>query len=162
MLTESDIVPGCVVRPGSFGGLMALYEGNFIKLATLLGEPGQLDGGMLSRAARDMPVYLSVIDRAKYTRVLRLTYSFAGPDGAVADPDLVVRVYLDARMVEVRSWAADHRHDVLRRLGREFACELDRRWSRNMMLSKWLDYLLDTGHVFSRCPAPLAREERVA
>ena len=137
---------------------MALYEGNFIKLAGLLGEPARLEGEMVSRAARDLPVYLSVMERSKYTRVLRMTYTFAGPDGAVADPDLVVRVYLDARMAEVRSWASHHRHGVLQRLDAELGRELDRRWSRNMMLSKWLDFLCDTGHRFEHRARALAEQ----
>ena len=32
MLADSYIVPECFVRPGTLGGLISLYEGNFIKL----------------------------------------------------------------------------------------------------------------------------------
>src|SRR6188768_2109283 len=38
MLVDSLIVPECVYRPGSFTGLMTLYESNYIKLRELTGE----------------------------------------------------------------------------------------------------------------------------
>lgn len=148
MLTDSYIVPQCLASPGSFGGLMALYEGNFIKLARLTGEPARLRADAVSRPWQDFPLHLSVGEATKYTRLLRLTYLFDDDCEIVADPDLGLRVYLDARMVEVIGWADHHQHDALSALRRQFGRELDRRWSRNMMLSKWLDYLLDRGHRF--------------
>jgi uncharacterized protein YqiB (DUF1249 family) len=132
---------------------MALYEGNFIKLISLapaLKPPGS---GMLparaasiSRAARDLDLHLSVDAVTRYTIDLRLTYLFDDASGLCADPDLHLRVYLDARMVEVISWSESHRHEVLRQLAITSSRELDRRWSQNIMLGKWLDYLGDMGH----------------
>ena len=134
---------------------MALYEGNFIKLIALApgitrtpaSEPG------LSRSPRDLDLHLCVDSVTRYTVDLRLTYLFEelrGGEvrGLCADPDLHLRVYLDARMVEVISWSISHRHAVLRQLAAVTARELDRRWSRNIMLGKWLDYLGDRGHAF--------------
>ena len=160
MLTDSYIVPRCAAMPGSFGGLMALYESNFIKLSSLLGEPASLLSNAASTADDDLPLYLTVGDASRYTRVLHLTYRFDEQGQTIADPDLCVRVYLDARMAEVRSWARHHHHGMLLQLRREFGRELDRRWSRNMMFSKWLDYLLDRGHRFS--PASVRPAEACA
>ena len=75
--------------------------------------------------------------------------------GWVADPDLRVRVYLDARMVEVLGWINAPRHDTLRQLMSDSSGELDRRWSKNIMFGKWLEYLHDMGHRF-RSSAPVA------
>jgi len=127
---------------------MALYESNFIKLAKLIGPPEDLDGDAVSVARRDFPLYLTLCECSKYTRELRLTYLFDGPGGKVADPDLALRLYLDAHLVEVSSWAAHHHHNALLQLRQHYGRELDRRWSRNMMLSKWLDFLQDAGHIF--------------
>ncbi|UCG73505.1 MAG: DUF1249 domain-containing protein [Chromatiales bacterium] len=150
MIVDTYMVPEGDVCPGSFGGLMALYESNYIKLVQLLGESRKGDVEAVSRAPGDLPLYLSqeAQDAKRYTQDLRLTYLFrnAGPD--VADPDLQLRLYLDARMAEVRGWADHHRHGVLLHLRRCYGRELDRRWARNMMLSKWLDYLLERGHSF--------------
>ena len=77
-----------------------------------------------------------------------MTYMFDDDAQLVPDPDLVIRVYLDARMAEVSGWAAHHRHAMLNDLANRYRRELDRRWSNNMMLSKWLDYLIDARHRF--------------
>jgi len=154
MLTDSNIVPECVYGPGSFGGLMALYEGNLIKLNRLIGDIGKSVGDRyLSIGTADCDLYLTVESSVKYTQVFRMTYLFLDEDDAdenrlIADPDLCVRVYLDARLAEVAGWAAHHQHDVLKSLQRRFTREIDRRWANNMMLGKWLDYLLDKGHSF--------------
>ncbi|TFG87292.1 MAG: DUF1249 domain-containing protein [Chromatiales bacterium] len=134
---------------------MALYEGNFIKLTALapelIGSPP--NEASLSRSPRDLDLHLCVDAVKRYTVDLRLTYlfeEFAGEEftGLAADPDLHLRVYLDARMVEVISWSISHRHEVLRQLAATSSRELDRRWSRNIMLGKWLEYLDDMGHTF--------------
>jgi uncharacterized protein YqiB (DUF1249 family) len=59
---------------------------------------------------------------------------------------MVVRVFLDARLAEVVGWADAYRHPHLVELYARYTSELDRRWARNIVLSKWLDYLLDMGH----------------
>jgi uncharacterized protein YqiB (DUF1249 family) len=127
---------------------MALYEGNFIKLNALAPSLGLAGSRVarISRSSRDLDLHLCVDAVTRYTIDLRLTYLFEDAAGLAADPDLQLRVYLDARMVEVISWSISHRHEVLRQLAVSSSRELDRRWSRNIMLGKWLDYLGDMGH----------------
>ena len=149
MLADSYIVPECIVRPGTLGGLISLYEGNFIKLAALLGDTTQSTGRFISRCRADCDLHLSIEDGSRFTRVLHLTYLFDESSGAVADPDMTLRIFLDARVAEVVSWAGIHRHGFLETLGARYGRELDRRWARNMVLSKWLDYLLDNGHTYA-------------
>ncbi len=149
MLADSYIVPECLIRPGTLGGLISLYEGNFIKLSALLGDPAAINGQQVSRSGRDCDLHLCVEDGSRYTRLLRLTYLFEDHSGLIADPDLSVRLYLDARVAEVTGWAVFHRHDRLTQLTEQYSRELDRRWARNMVLSKWLDYLLDNGHTYA-------------
>ena len=158
MLADSYIVPQCLAEPRTLGALMALYEGNFIKLAALAPVLGlkvattgrttdSTTGGAVSRTPGDLDLHLAVDAVTRYTVDLRLTYLFDDAAAPAADPDLHLRVYLDARMVEVISWSVSHRHEVLRQLAVTSSRELDRRWSRNLMLGKWLDYLADRGHV---------------
>jgi hypothetical protein len=152
VLTDSYIVPECVVRPGSFGGLITLYEGNFIKFSALVRDPARPPVELVSRSATDCPLHLRIEEGSRYTRLCRLTYLFEEPAGAVADPDMAVRLYLDARVAEVIGWAPFHRHPHLTELKSHFATELDRRWAQNIVLSKWLDYVLDMGHGYSLTP----------
>ncbi|MDP6436480.1 MAG: DUF1249 domain-containing protein [Gammaproteobacteria bacterium] len=134
---------------------MALYEANFIKLNQLINGLPECTGHHLSQSDSDFNLHLSVEGRTKYTCELRLTYLFdasehpCGDIGPVADPDLVTKVFLDARMADVQSWINLSRHEMLRSLHNRYRREIDRRWARNMMLSKWLDYLLDNRHFFT-------------
>jgi uncharacterized protein len=148
MLLEANIVPQCPAEPGSLGGLLTLYESNYIKLCELLPRLDGLAGEYRSASHRDLPLQLIVAAATRYTVDVSLTYLFAEASGLVADPDLRLRIYRDARMVEVLGWSGASRHRELRRLGRVAARELDVRWARNAMLAKWLDYLRDHSHHF--------------
>jgi uncharacterized protein YqiB (DUF1249 family) len=84
---------------------------------------------------------LSVCARSPYTSELLLTYLLPGtaaPAAVERVPDLRLRVYHDARVLEAcgAGVAAER--------------ELDRRWNRNQMVNKWLEYCLERGHSFLR------------
>jgi uncharacterized protein len=154
VLADSLIVPHCIHKPGSFTGLMTMYESNYLKLESLVGAlPPQADR-LVSHVAGDCDLHLTTTKREPYTTTLKLTYWFAesapGSDEIVEvpDPDLTVRVYHDARLVEGVGGQHFHRHPMLRDLALEHSVELDRRWHVNIVLNKWLDYLLDMGHGF--------------
>ncbi|NIW24976.1 MAG: DUF1249 domain-containing protein, partial [Gammaproteobacteria bacterium] len=108
MLVDSLIVPECVYRPGSFSGLMTVYESNFIKLSQLFADLEELSAqtSRVSRSPRDLDLHAEVQLREPYTTTLRLTYWFEegfeegfenGQAEPVPDPDLILRVYHDAR-----------------------------------------------------------------
>lgn len=146
-------------RPGGFVDLMTLYESNYIRLRQLLGEPRDLPDEAVSSPAGDCPLYLRVDERSRYTTTFTLTYRFDEPGGVVFDPDLQVRVYHDARLGESLQCSRWHRHPVLGRLhvtlrDNAAARAMDERWSRNMMLNKWLDYCTERGHRFGQAVAP--------
>jgi uncharacterized protein len=149
-LIDSLLLPECAYRPGSFTGLMTLYESNFIKLRQLIGD---LDPGLsrwISRIRHDNDLHLERTLAEPYTTTLRMTYWLRDADGvALKDPDLAIRVYHDAAQAEAVAARAHHRHRQLRRIAASHTGELSRRWERNMMLNKWLDYLIDRGHGFA-------------
>src|SRR5690554_1314121 len=79
-LVDSLIVPQCVFRPGSFTGLMTLYESNFIKLASLIEplaaqRPGQFDCAV-SVTPNDCDLHLRPVSFERYTTTIKLTYLF--------------------------------------------------------------------------------------
>ena len=139
-------------KPRSFVALMSLYESNYLRLASLAGDLRALADVRLSRVADDCDLRLSVSERSPYTTSLDLTYLFPADDGVSTYPDMRVRVYHDARLVEAQEWAqeANHaqEHELLRRLRGAAERELDQRWARNTMLNKWLEYCIDRGHGF--------------
>ncbi|GMU76064.1 MAG: hypothetical protein AMXMBFR45_15550 [Gammaproteobacteria bacterium] len=152
MIADSYIVPECLVRPGSLGSLISLYEGNYLKLSALLGDPARPIGPAVSRVPRDGDLHLLVEEGSRYTRLLRLSYLFDEPAGPVAEPDVAVRLYLDARVAAVTAWAGFQRHPRLAGLATEYAGEIDRRWACNMAFGKWLDFLLENGHSYGLKP----------
>jgi uncharacterized protein len=146
MLVDSLLVPQCIYRPGTFTGLMTLYESNYIKLHQLGSAMAWPADAIVSSSSRDNDLHAEIVRREPYTTTLRLTYWFDDAGVSAADPDLVVRIYHDARLAEAVSRGEAHRHVKLRELAKSSNAELDRRWRLNMLLNKWLDYLFEVGH----------------
>ena len=147
MLQEYQLVPETLVRRKSFVGLMALYESNYLRLFQLIPELDRLDGYYRSTVAGDCDLHVEILERSRYTVTLSLSYFFVEDNVRIADPDMTVRLYLDGQLAEAMKFSGDHRHAELRRLSRAHRHELDKRWRRNMVLNKWLDYLMDQGHL---------------
>ncbi|HEX2668465.1 MAG TPA: DUF1249 domain-containing protein [Gammaproteobacteria bacterium] len=144
-----------LVRPRSFAGLMTLYETNHVRMKQLLGNLRRVPEHAVSSSATDLSLYLSVQERSRYTTVMQLTYWFDGTAGSVADPDLAVRVYHDARLAEAVSCAGNPRHAALQGLWRPARSELEHRWTLNILLHKWLEFCLDNRHRFPHTLHPI-------
>lgn len=149
MIVDSLCVTSWRARPVSFVSLMTLYESNFIRLRALLGDARELRGAAISRTTGDLDLHLQAIEHCRYTTILRMTYLFGDVDGPVAEPDLEVRVYHDARLAEACHSSARPRHPGLSRLREALPSGLGERWLRNMLLNKWLDYCAERGHRFA-------------
>ncbi len=147
MLLDSYLVPETIAKPRSFVGLMALYESNYLRLLQLIPELDRLDGCFRSRVAGHCDLHVEILERCRYTVTLSLTYHLETDDGLLVDPDMTVRAYLDGQLAEVMAVGNCERQGRLRELVREHRKELDRRWRRNIVLNKWLDYLSDQGHL---------------
>jgi uncharacterized protein YqiB (DUF1249 family) len=87
-----------------------------------------------------------------------MTYFFEDDIERVADPDLKIRIYHDALLAEAMECTRRHRHDVLKDFDTRPGGELSRRWARNVMLNKWLEYCSEKGHRFVSSPVPEVRE----
>ena len=146
-MLDSRLVPETIIKPRSFAGLMSVYESNFLRLLHLIPDLERLDGCYRSRVAGDCDLHLDILERERYTLTMSLTYFFTTGTERIADPDMLVRVYLDGQLAEAMSLGRKHRNVALRRLCREHGKELGERWSRNVILNKWLEYLLDQGHL---------------
>jgi uncharacterized protein YqiB (DUF1249 family) len=147
MLLDYQLVPETIVKPKSFVGLMSLYESNFLRLQQLIPELQRLDGYYKSRVAGDCDLHVEILERARYTVTLSLTYFFVENGERIADPDMKIRVYLDGRLAEAMSFCGQHRHAEIRRLTRAHRHALNSRWRHNIVLNKWLEYLMDQGHL---------------
>lgn len=122
--------------PRSFVSLMTVYESNYIRLGWLIPALAAIEGSQVSRVDGDPALHLEVIEHTPYTSLIHLSYRLDG----VQVPDMQVRVYHDARVAEVHSCAGAPTEGG----------ELEKRWTRNMMLNKWLEYCVERGHRFSQ------------
>ncbi|MFN2349224.1 MAG: DUF1249 domain-containing protein [Thioalkalivibrio sp.] len=140
--------------PRSFAALMDLYEANYIRLRRLCPDLARLDGRSVSSIPGGMDLHLQIIEHTPYTSTARLTYLFQDQEGQWRpSPDLMVRMFHDARQVEVLG-----RHcrplDLVLSVDdlpqhRVLACK----WRLNRFLYKWLSYSLRQGHSFAASPA---------
>jgi len=157
MLDDTLTLVSWRARPRSFVALMGLYESNFIRLSWLAGELESLDGRHRSSVEGDCDLLLTVTDRSPYTSTMSLTYVLPEEGGALEYPDMRVRIYHDAHLVEAQEWAGAHSQAVLKALRSQAERELDQRWGRNVMLNKWLEYCVERGHRFSTATRLAAR-----
>lgn len=137
-----------ILKRRSFSGLMDLYEINYGLLNRLIPRLDSITGPVVSSVPESPDLYLSVEERCPFTTMLRLTYYFTAPDGkTVADPDLQVRLYHDARQAE--AVACRLRGAMATPLaGGEPLSPLECKWDSNLFLEKWLRYALSLGHSF--------------
>lgn len=138
-----------LVRPRSFAGLMTLYEGNHVRLRQLLGNLWRLPSMLVSTSSSDLSIHLTLDAHSRYTTSLRMTYWLDNNGLTSADPDLMVRIYHDARLAEALSCCEQPRHIVFKGLWMPAAAELERRWLLNILLNKWLEHCLDHRHIFA-------------
>ncbi len=141
-------------RPRSFSGLMSLYESSYQRLVQLAPEIDLPFERAVSRCDRDADLHLRVLSRCKYTSDVHLTYWFSVASGVEAHPDLVVRIYHDAGLAEALHCGPKLRTVLSRDLSpqaRQYVC---RRWGRNLLLNKWLEYCLSHGHGFVLAERP--------
>ncbi|MCP4187695.1 MAG: DUF1249 domain-containing protein, partial [Gammaproteobacteria bacterium] len=85
----------------SFASLMDLYEYNYLRLRKIAPDLSIADE-MVSTVPNHHDLYLTVNERCKYTTMLYMTYRFGEPGDYLFEPDLRLKVYHDARLVEVQ------------------------------------------------------------
>jgi len=140
-----DLLSG---RP-TVGDLVSLCEENFELLRRLAPCLRQGRGVLMSRLVSGVDLHLRIESQSRYTTVARLTYFFPDEDAGRdvpfgPDPDLLLRVYHDARQVEV----LELRQTALPIHSDYRPPALVSKWRINLFLSKWLAYCLHQGHRF--------------
>ena len=136
------------------GALMSLCEENFILLRRLAPELNVYPAGQrLSRRPGTVDLALEVEEQARYTTLVHLTHRFTDPETQEthSNPDARLRVYHDARQVEV----LELRQSMLPLRTRYAHPALTDKWRANLFLSKWLMFCLRQGHGFAPDPNPI-------
>ena len=128
-------------------------------LWAVLGDPALSPGDPIDTEAvrlafSDLPLHLRVTDRDRYTVSFKLSYEFVDQDGVRRQPDLWVRVYRDAAVAEALACSQRPPWDATEEGDPKAGQFLSAQWQRNLMLGKWLEYLLEHGHGFSLAARP--------
>jgi len=141
LLEKESVYLGHTITPSSFSGLMDLYEHNYMRLRKIVPDLSIADQ-MISSVPGHTDLYLSVKQRCKYTTMLSMTYRFEKSGHYLFEPDLHLKIYHDARVVEVQHLLKRH-HGLIQsdRL-------LPHKWAMNRFLFKWLGFCLFQGHYF--------------
>ncbi len=127
------------------GQLLDLCEENYRLLMALAPQMSAMRGSATSAAEGQMDLHLEILEQTPYTSVIHLTYYFTHPrPESRPDPDAMLRVYHDARQIEV----IDLKQNVLPVEGLYQHPGLLNRWRLNVFLSKWLNYCVQQGYCF--------------
>lgn len=134
----------------NLGGLMRLYESSYQRLMRLLPEWPLPFEAAQSQVAQDHTLHVTSVERCPYTATIRLYYLF----GEDRQPDLLIKVYHDAQLAEAISVGNYHRCEVLREFDFEAESAVHNLWPANLLMDKWLSYLLQQGHGFALVGRP--------
>ena len=141
LLDLAPVRKGWLANARSFAGLMELYEQNYIRLRNLAPDL-EVANEMISSVPGHQDLHLSITQRCKYTTMMRLTYQFEESGKSVFEPDLHLKMYHDARVVEVQQLHSRTRGPML------MANLIQQKWMMNRFLYKWLGYCQFQGHHF--------------
>ena len=147
MVVDSLLVPQCIYRPGTFTGLMTLYESNYIKLHQLASAhpvAGRCHRLVFAARQRSCTPRSSAASRTRRPCGSRIGSTTRGVVGAGPGHHRAHLPRCAARRSRQQRRGASPREAP--RAGQEQQRELDRRWRLNMLLNKWLDYLFEVGH----------------
>jgi len=137
---------GCEdVDPRGFVSLMDLYENNYLRLRRLVPNLTKITDTAVSRLPGCLSLHVSILEHTRFTTTLRLTYYFEEGERGIEEPALTIRVYHDARQVEVLTGHLRHGQQRFDHIP-EKAIQV--KWKLNRFLYKWLGYCLYLGHSF--------------
>ena len=143
MIFDHEIVPQSIAEPNSFVGLMTLYESNYVKLNHLFPKIKQYDDDRSIKSPFGNDIHLGISKKTKYTMIISMTYSFEESEIIEYEPNLIIKVYFDSRSAEVISIGKLSKKSKLRDITYQNKNIINELWRRNIILNKWLDYIID-------------------
>ena len=128
--------------------LQQLCENNYRKLLLLIPNLLEFKRNATGFCVTKPNLHLRIIERAPYTITLELSHQFNRKLSAFLEPAVIIRLYLDARLIEVRR---DHERTHVNQaitdpgLSKEI---MDYKWTLNYFLDKWLNHCLRSDYDF--------------
>jgi len=126
--------------------LAKICEANFERLFRLIPDLASMPVATIALAEGKPLLHLVLLEQSPYTLTLELSHCFGFEP--LFEPAVKIRVYLDARAVEVLSdHARPHVHDALPKQPKAREV-MDYKWTLNYFLSRWLDHCLAANYHF--------------
>ncbi len=132
-------------REPNIGRLVELCEENYRQLHRLLPRLAQMQGRHVARCPGHADLHLEILEHSRYTSLIRLTYWFDAEQGRQPEPDALLRVYHDARQLEV----VELRQSALPTTRLYEAPGLVNKWQVNWFVAKWLGFCVLLDYRFS-------------
>lgn len=123
---------------------MKIYEDNFRRLMMLLPELDGDENPCQSAGHRD-GLHVDVLERHKYTTVIKLAQCLPLSFLAAAMPRMIVRIYHDAEVAEVLSYQRHYRFKPKYEYPNPEMCQVREKQRVNEFLGEWLDHCLASG-----------------
>ena len=161
MILERPLPAHLNPRHVTFAALMELYESSYLRLRRLCPDIDLMEGTQVSAVMGASDLHLTILERTPYTTRLRLSYEFGHGERVRRQPDMIIRMFHDARQAEVvgrycRRRGEDVTVDAIAGVS-GLAC----RWRHNRFLFKWLGFCLTQGHRFPIRDTAAARNRLV-
>jgi len=129
-------------KPSPINPLPATYEANYRLLICLTAAPESIPQYARLFGEDGMGLKVEVVERCRYTTTLELTHCFQMTDHYLTDPAMKVRIYHDARLVEVLGCRNQHRFHAIRPFMKSNTPFLTQKRQVNAFLKEWLSYCL--------------------
>ncbi|MDX1571121.1 MAG: DUF1249 domain-containing protein [Xanthomonadales bacterium] len=133
-------------RKPEFSRLMKLYGEIYRQLGLLFDDHDLEFRRYISRVDGELPLYLEVTERHRYTTFARLTYCIETAEGVSLDPDVHLRIYHDAHVAEATHCYPGEVNEPLFGALVPSADVFEYRWRVNGFVDRWLEFLARQGH----------------
>jgi uncharacterized protein YqiB (DUF1249 family) len=134
-------------RPQDFSRLMDQYAEIYRQLELMFDDLDLAHDRYMSCLAGELPIYIEITERHRYTTIARMTYFIEDPSGAMSpDPDAHIRIYHDARLAEATHCYPGTVSQPLFGSLVPISDVVEHRWRTNLFFDRWLGYLLGQGH----------------
>lgn len=140
------LIGSALDRRPNVGRLMALCEDNYELLARLVPELREMTGRHIADSQGHADLHLEILQQSRFTSVVHLTYVFDQGDASHSEPDAVLRIYHDARQLEVVELRQSDA--VLSAMPLYEVPGLSNKWQLNLFIGKWLAYCVAAGYRF--------------
>jgi len=138
--------------------LHQVCELNYDKLTRLIHDWAALTDSLTGHAESKPPLNFKLLERSPYTLVIELTHSPVTADESEPDPQVRIRICLDAKTAEVLSGGRYPPAQPEHQKTLDAERIVDRKWQHNYFLSRWLDHCLRSHYRFQHDRPPTAIE----